>query len=736
MRINTYTSFACMLILFISLPSTVFSQESIITFHNKEEKLINKKIQILTDKKGTLNIYDILHDSSFEVNNSTIINKYFHSRYTYWLKFKLTNASAEENLYLSVDAPILNKLTFFKIKGNKILFSKKTGIDYPFKKRETTQTRFIFDLLIPPGDTALYYLKIKNISPLNLTLSISNKSTIIHNYFKRNIIASLYLGIMLSLFLYNLFLYFSLKERSYLYYIIYTLFIFLTQISLFGYTYKILWPNSPSFNNLTIVLFPAISGIFAILFSKKFLETKKNNPTLDKGFNIFIVLYGTIFILSLIGFSYISYRLIDIVAMVVSLYALATAIYMISRGYKSAILYLASFLMFILAICIFVLKNAGVFPKNLFTDYSLFFGTSLQAILLSFALADKINEYRREKDRAHLAVLRAVQEKEEYVRQENVVLEAKVKQRTADLVRSNDNLQKSNTDLNIALENLKKAETQLVHAEKMASLGQLTAGIAHEINNPINFVKSNVQPLKRDLNDLSQLIIKYKQINKNNIDEKLKEISAFVREIDLDILEEEIPILISGIEEGADRTIEIVKGLREFSRSNENVVKKIDIHAGIESTLGLLKKIIPNNITVKKEYGPLPLIEGYPGQLNQVFVNLLTNAAQAIEEIPDRENQYIAIKTKSKDAYVAIHISDTGPGIPEEAKNKIFDPFFTTKDVGKGTGLGLSIVYSIIERHGGDIKVISEKEKGTEFIITLPVTQPFSEEPDLNKNYS
>jgi signal transduction histidine kinase len=282
----------------------------------------------------------------------------------------------------------------------------------------------------------------------------------------------------------------------------------------------------------------------------------------------------------------------------------------------------------------------------------------------------------------------------------------------------------TNEELNLAMTNLKKAESQLVHAEKMASLGQLTAGIAHEINNPINFVKSNVRPLKMDVDDLLELIKRYQGVSRDNLEEKLAEIDEFTQEIDLPTLHEEIVSLLAGIEEGSSRTADIVKGLRTFSRVDEGELKDVNIHDGLDATLNLLNNVIPPGVSVVKHYGDLPMIECYSGRLNQVFMNILSNAIHAIGARRDTaEEQKITITTEFLGPEVRITIADTGVGIPPEIRSKIFDPFFTTKGVGEGTGLGLSMVFSIVEKHHGKITVNSEVNKGTEFVITLPVSQ-------------
>lgn len=282
-------------------------------------------------------------------------------------------------------------------------------------------------------------------------------------------------------------------------------------------------------------------------------------------------------------------------------------------------------------------------------------------------------------------------------------------------------LMEKNRYLKELVDKMQSMQEQMVSSEKMASLGQLTAGIAHEINNPINFVSSNISPLKRDLRELRELCMQYKGLHAvNDLEEQLKSIESYTKEIDPEYLYQEIETLIKGIEEGAERTKQIVVGLRNFSRVDEDEFKKTEIHEGIESTLMLLRNKIKNRIEVVKDYGMVPPIECVPGKINQVLMNILNNASEAIG---DKGVITIATKAGENDT-VQISIQDDGMGMKESVRRRIFEPFYTTKAIGKGTGLGLSISYGIIEKHHGTIEVNSKVGKGSEFIITLPVNQP------------
>ncbi|QIZ71698.1 sensor histidine kinase [Oxynema aestuarii] len=274
-------------------------------------------------------------------------------------------------------------------------------------------------------------------------------------------------------------------------------------------------------------------------------------------------------------------------------------------------------------------------------------------------------------------------------------------------------------ELSEALHELKHTQAQLIQSEKMSSLGQMVAGLAHEINNPVNFIYGNLEHAKSYTQDLLELLGIYQQ----EYPEPTAAIAAEVEEIDLDFLTEDLPKILTSMKMGTERIREIVVSLRNFSRLDESYFKPVDIHEGLESTLLILNNRIRKGIEIVKCYGDLPPIECYPAQLNQVFMNVLANAIDALQESePGIESPTITLRTEMLDRQaVCIRIIDNGPGIPKSLQNQLFDPFFTTKPVGKGTGLGLAISYQIIDKHQGRIELFSEPGEGTEFAIVIPI---------------
>jgi len=293
---------------------------------------------------------------------------------------------------------------------------------------------------------------------------------------------------------------------------------------------------------------------------------------------------------------------------------------------------------------------------------------------------------------------------------------------------SEQTLRARSQELQQALDDLHRTQAQLVQTEKMSSLGQLVAGVAHEINNPVNFIYGNLQHTATYTQDLLSLVDLYQQDNPS----PSSSIQALMEEIDFDFLRIDMPKMLLSMQVGTQRIREIVKSLRNFSRLDEAEIKAVDIHEGIESTLMILHnrlraKTDRAEIEVIRDYSALPLVECYAGQLNQVFMNLMSNAIDALEDhmYATGDRGVITLETRSLSPQtVRISVSDNGPGIPVETQKRLFEPFFTTKPLGKGTGLGLSISYQVVQEvHRGTLECFSKVGKGTEFRITLPVSQ-------------
>jgi len=282
--------------------------------------------------------------------------------------------------------------------------------------------------------------------------------------------------------------------------------------------------------------------------------------------------------------------------------------------------------------------------------------------------------------------------------------------------RYKQDLEHRNAELARQKTEMERLQAQVLQAEKMASLGQLAAGVAHELNNPAGFIYSNIDLLKGYIERLKRCLFDYDQLAL--APEAAEQIRAIKKEIDYDNIVAELDSILSDCYVGAERIRDVVQNLRLFSRLDEPAVTRVDLNEGIEATVRLLPDYYKSgSIRLVRDYGEVPQVNCYAAQLNQVWMNLLVNAAQAI----DSADGEVRIATRCKGQTAVVSVSDTGPGIPGERLGKIFDPFFTTKPVGEGTGLGLSISHGIVERHGGRIEVESTPGRGTTFTISLPV---------------
>lgn len=306
---------------------------------------------------------------------------------------------------------------------------------------------------------------------------------------------------------------------------------------------------------------------------------------------------------------------------------------------------------------------------------------------------------------------------------------------TAAMRESQTQLRQQAKQLEQAIQELQRTQTQLIQTEKMSSLGQLVAGIAHEINNPVSFIFGNLPHAEEYIKGLIKMLKLYQQY----YPQPQVEIDDLGEEIELDYLIEDLPKVFNSMRDGAERIRKIVLSLRNFSRLDEADMKAVNIHEGLDNTLLIIQSKFGETedfpgIIVCKEYGNLPKVECYAGQLNQVFINIFSNAIDALEKLAN-DNQSsqdiqnfkptISIRTEATNSdRIAIKISDNGEGIKEDIRQRIFDPFFTTKPVGSGTGLGLSIAYEIIvQQHGGNLQCFSEPGKGAEFVISIPIKQ-------------
>ena len=715
---SLHPQFLGLVALFCLLQMNGFCQTQTPVLYTSEQVLqpLSGHLSILEDPSGGYSPRQILAHTGFKPSSATIPNLGV-SNSAFWVKFQVRNQSETEQLLLKLAQPNIEDVVFYRLQANDSLQAERMGTMYPYRQREYDNQHFLFNIRLRKGETGTYLLRLRTTGQLQVPLWVGSQRTVYESVAREDLYMGLYVGIILAMFLYNLFLLVSLRSRSYCLYVLNILMVGLTQVTIQGYAYRFLWPSLPEVATHALVVTTSLAAITSILFAKFFLRTRKFNVWIDRVMTFFVCTYVFHILLSFSGFKNLSYQTTQINALISASYTLFVASWLYFKGSRTAGFFLIAWCIFLVGICIFVLKDFGILPYNDFTANTMLIGSAAEMLLLSFALADRINKLKKDKERSQQRMLEALQTNEMFVQGENTRLEMKVKERTREL-------EESAEELTAALSHLKDTQSQLLHAEKMASLGQLTAGVAHEINNPINFVSASVKPLRRDVKYLWQLIAKQEDALKTmQTSAQAADIEAFKQKVDVDYLREEIELLLGGVEDGASRTAAIVRGLRNFSRIDDEELRPVSIEDGLDSTLLLLSHVLKEDIRVEKDYALAREVECYPGKLNQAFMNILGNAIQAIR-LKDHAagSGVLNISTRQCGANALIRISDNGIGMAEDTKNRIFDPFFTTKQIGEGTGLGLSIVFGIVEAHKGKLQVESEEGVGTEFLLTLPLT--------------
>jgi len=677
--------------------------------------MIGKQIWVLLSNRE-LDFKAVLKSADFKKNDKDVPNLGFSAVST-WIRFTVTNQSSSPIILLDVAYPILDEVELYTPDAQNQYHGNLMGEIRNFNTRKYKHPDYIFDLNIPANTSITYYLRIKSAEQLILPLSL-NKPTILWQFLStENLLSGLFIGAVFIMFLYNLFIFFSVKDKSYVYYVIYVASVGFTQIGIKGFTFQYLWGNSPGFELKSVILFACAGAIAALLFTKSFLLTRQRAPRFNVVLTIVMALLSIAFFLTLAGKVQLGFQLMQVSTTLFAFSILIVSAIVMSGGYRPAKFVFFSWSVLLAGAIVFALKDNGVLPYNTFTSYSMQGASVIEMALLSFGLADRINILKREKEASQAEALSTAMENERIIREQNVVLEVRVNERTIELSELNHELHKT-------VEDLKQAQGKLVEAEKMASLGQLTAGIAHEINNPINFVTSNIKPLKRDIEMIFDALTMIENVGISDLSpsDKQKQVKEYKDAIEFDYLATEIKHLINGINDGANRTAEIVKSLKIFSRLDESDLKKADLNECLESTLIIINSQLKGKINVLKEYNNLPLVECYPGKLNQVFLNIISNAIYAIQKkFGENSGGEIAIITSRDEKNVFIKIKDNGTGMDAKVQNKVFEPFFTTKDVGEGTGLGMSIAYNTIKKHNGIISVDSLVGEETTFVLQIPI---------------
>ena len=685
------------------------------------QSLIGKRVEVLQDslQADLMGLAEVVQLEAWNPANQTVPSLGLSDDVS-WIRLKLDSRS-ENGQLIEIQNAGIDELTGYMVCDGKVIATYNRGVLQDGANDGAYGTYPTFPIPLVECGELYAVFRMKSSKPLLLPMRIAGPREVLNDAHQRDILFAAYFGVILVMLLYNLFLFFSVGVRSYLEY---SLFIFMiggTQLVLNGYAPYFNVEAWPWFNARITHFFGVFSGLTTIVFAQNFLRLSRYVPWLHKLLNGYFVVYLVALVLAISGQLVWAYNVINFCAAAIFFF-IPGAIITMRKGYSPAKYFLLAFSIFIVAVVVFVMKDAGVIPYNAWTFFALPLGSAIEMVLLSLALASRINQLKKESAHAREEQLRISQINERMVREQNTKLEERVRDRTADL-------EEVNANMRTTLEELQSAQQQLVQSEKLASIGQLTAGIAHELNNPINFVSSSAQSLRRDFEDLNAIIDLVKAMDPAaaDLNEQVNGVKEKLSQLDIEFTQQEIEELLNGIEDGTVRTSEIVKGLRIFSRMDGDNFIQAQLNELIESTLIVLRSNFKDAAVLQLDLGEeMPPVMCQPGRLNQVFMNIITNAIQAMESLGrDTEENVLSIETDRVEsigqAWAEVRIKDAGPGMSEAVKSQIFDPFFTTKPVGEGTGLGLSIVMGILRDHNAEVEVESEEGVGTEFIIRFPL---------------
>jgi signal transduction histidine kinase len=757
--------YSLFLFLYLSLPNFLFANDPLVLYDFKTEHKVSKYIKYYFDSSNALGIKDILEDKALEWvdnKNPESLSLGFNTS-TLWLSFDVINICCEnKNWYIELGYPPLDSITYYHITEDGKTTTIQDGDQYPVPNNSIKSKYYNFLMVLPNNGKSKIVFKIRSESSLAIPLSIYSAEGFSEKIQLEEYFFGAFCGIMVIMAFYNLFIYFSTKENSYLFYILYILTFLLQSLSLRGYIREYL-PSLLYLNNVAPILFTELSLFFGLSFTSSFLQTKENLPFLHK----LILSYMSVpFIgLSLLFFTNysIAIKYATITTFVSSFLILFVSITSIRNKFRPARFFILGWGMLSLGIVIYALRMGGILPHNFFTNSSYQIFSIMEILLLSLALGDKINILKKEFSQN---------------------LELKVNERTRELSAMVELVYEQKGAVEQTLKELKETQAQLVEAEKKAALGQLVSSVAHEINNPISAIQANVgiaesalKPIFLDFfsfirtlsevqvnvfKELVQLSIssqvyistreernlkkkidlefqQYTPKNEKNfleIKDLLLELRLFDQfhkytelftEEDFLFVLQNLLILISefralkNINISVEKTTKVVFILRKYLNTYiKGEYKTISISEEINKVLLLYDNYIRNSIKIIRLYNYELNINCISDDVKHVWRNLIYNSIQAMQSTD--KNLSISIDKIYKDTkmYAKVQIMDSGIGIETENKQKIFSPFFTTKPQGEGIGLGLYISKTIIDEHNGQIEFESEKNK-TIFTILLPI---------------
>ncbi len=664
-----YLGFLSIVIFF---PLHSFSQTTILLNDVRELRDIGTKTYYLEDATLGLSIEEVSDhnlDIKFKEYTQETIN-FSSTASAYWLKFKVTK-SLQDNFYLNVGSAYIDAISLYEFdESNTLISAKHTGDDLPFDSREIDVGNYLFALDFDVNSTRTFYLRVKSDQPLFFLLRVGTLSNFLSYEHDLDFLQGIYFGFMLLIFFYNLFLYFSTRERIYLYYIAYVFSITWFMASVFGYYFEYFWPNTPFLNQIVVVS-SGLTMITATLFTQKFLNTKESGSMMHKGSMVFLFIGVLVGVLVLLGFKIEGLKLAQGGLLIMAAYFLILGIRFKLKGYRPATYYLLAWGALIVGICFAILESLNLTFVMKYLN-AMQIGSALEVLLLSFAMGDRINVYKKQKEDAQLEALQVAKENERLIQEQNIILEKKVKERTAEVASQNKELV-----------NLNREKDMLVNV------------VAHDLRTPLSHVRLLIQ-----LIDVTSLhLTKDQKSYLTEIDNSVDRLSQMIgRILNIHALETNQVKLKNQIIDLVELVNYVVRCFRLTAED-----KEIEIITSAQQGNHFVE--IDKNYTI------------------QVLENLVSNAIKFSER-----GSKVVLYVNSQGGKTYVMVEDQGPGISEEDQKKLFGRFQKLSaqptEGETSIGLGLSIVKKYIESMNGEIHCESELGIGTKFIISFKSKNP------------
>ena len=673
---------------------------------------------LLEAKAGSLSVEELLQNPGrhrFVPTRHDLIKPYYR-QLDYWFRFELTNQTASD-LFLHFIYAGTEYIAVYEVADGRLINTHRLGMLQPERTYTFLKSNEVCPTSVGRGQTHVFYVQMRGVFTMTLPIFAQTTGTLLQTVHRNDLFYGFYYGFILIIIIYSLVLYVRLREIDTLQYSIWVICVGL-QLALFrGHTNEFFWPSNPVIERYATVM-AGLTGLAHIPFTLSFLRLRKQAPLFYKlGIGIF-VLYAIGIIMNLVGIStpVAEGRQLDIVpqvALLEGVFSITAGIVTLRRGFQPALFYIIGNLIFFASIFLFLAYAFGALPHSFWTYNSLQLGSGVEIILFTLALTNKVNLLKQQQEAAVQEQLRLAEANRQLVEHQNTVLEEKVSRRTAELHQQKEELQKT-------LTTLRTTQTQLIQQAKLASLGEVTAGIAHEIQNPLNFV-NNFAKVSAELADELQ-----EGVQTNDY--------GLVTDLSKDIQKN-----LQSIAQNGQRASDIVSTMLEHTRTGTSSPRQpTDLNALAEKYIqlsyhGTLAKDKSGsagqlNIELATELDPaVGLVDIVPQEMGRVLQNLLNNAfyavTQKVRKPPADYEPKVCVRTERTASEIKITIYDNGVGIAKSVCPKIFQPFFTTKPAGQGIGLGLSLSYDIVTHgHGGRIDVRSREGDYTEFHVHLPLS--------------